>query len=113
MLFYFIGDTHLAYSNVISIAYVIDKEQGKVDFTITYSNNKYLYKKQIAKDVLLERFNNGQTYSFKFDDRPMNVQLVNQLSKIYEDEWFHINSKFVKHPVWARKLIKYIMFWGF
>ncbi len=112
ILFHFIGDTSKHQTNVISLAYNLDKAAGNIQFTVAYSRKDDIYDKHKAKDLLFKRFEAGHYYEIDYQ-KDFNVidQLVMGLRFAQKDEWFRINTRFIKHPVWAYKLYTKDMKW--
>jgi hypothetical protein len=112
ILFHFIGDTSKHQTNVISLLYYVNKEIGKISFTVAYSNKEDIYSKQKAKDLLFTRLEQDDYYTIDYrPDENVIDQLVMGLRLAQKDEWFRINPRFIKHPVWAYKLYTKDMKW--
>lgn len=105
MLFYFIGDTSKHKTNVISFGYYVHKEAKKLSFTVAYSRKDDLYDKKLAKSLLTDRYDKGEFWTIDYDSESNTIdQLVHGLRLVQKKEWFHIDAKFFKHPLWAYKL---------
>jgi hypothetical protein len=73
--FHYYGDVSKAYTNVVTVASIVEKEEGfnVIKFGYALSNDKDVYRKKVGKQIAVNRLNDSPVRLVIHKDATFNI----------------------------------------